>query len=184
LLGNLQPDIRTARGVLCLLLFVLDVSAQFDPKAKNRDLTPTEPEKTATVTVPRGYALVIGIARYQSLSEQQQLKFPEADAAYMYTTLISPEGGQFPAENVHRLLGREATLANIQRELESWLPSVSKPEDRVLIYFVGHGFVWKDGIAYLAPYDLNPNDISGTSYSMDRLGEVLAQRSRRNGGFC
>ncbi len=58
-----------------------------------------------------------------------------------------------------------------------WLPSVAQPDDRVVIYFAGHGFV-KDGRAYLAPYDLNPDNIPGTGYPMDTLGNVAGSRIR------
>ncbi|MDQ6708725.1 MAG: tetratricopeptide repeat protein [Acidobacteriota bacterium] len=124
------------------------------------------------VAIPRSYALVIGISRYPNLPPKGQLQFPDRDAADIYLTLISPEGGQFPPENVHKLIGRDATLSNLRGELETWLPSVSGDNDRVLIYFAGHGFV-SGGKAYLAPYDINPDDIPGTSYPMDRLGEVI-----------
>jgi hypothetical protein len=40
--------------------------------------------------------------------------------------LISPEGGQFPAENVHKLINERATVENIRHELEVWLPSVTQ----------------------------------------------------------
>ena len=46
---------------------------------------------------------------------------PEA----IYRVLISQEGGAFPAENVHLLKSSQATLANIRRELEEWLPSAA-----------------------------------------------------------
>jgi tetratricopeptide (TPR) repeat protein len=73
---------------------------------------------------------------------------------------------------VRRLIGKDATLANIRQALEQWLPSVSKDEDRVVIYFAGHGFV-AGGKAFLAPYDIDPNDIPGTSYPMEKLGRVI-----------
>ena len=91
--------------------------------------------------MPRGYALIVGIASYKNLPAKAQLEFSERDADAIYSILISPEGGNFRAENVHRLTGAKATLANLKRELETWLPSVAKEDDRVLIYFAGHGFV-------------------------------------------
>ncbi|MEQ1885335.1 MAG: caspase family protein [Bryobacteraceae bacterium] len=132
-----------------------------------------EPPKP--VAVPRGYALIVGIGSYKNLPANMQLEFSERDADALYSILISPEGGNFRAENVHRLTGAQATYANIKRELETWLPSVAQEQDRVIIYFAGHGFI-SNGRGYLAPHDLDPNNIPGTGYPMDTLGQVAGSR--------
>ncbi len=154
------------------------------PPEKPRDLkyeegtttTPT-PAKIPSVAIPRSYALVVGLAHYENLPANAQLDYSERDAESVYSILISQEGGNFRAENVHRLVGSQATLANLKKELEVWLPSVAKDDDRVLIYFAGHGFVF-DGKAYLAPYDLDPNNIARTGYSMSTLSDVVGSRIR------
>ena len=137
-----------------------------------REPAPPVVKPGESVVIPRSYALVVGISEYPKLPPQGQLRYPARDAAAIYAALISPEGGQFPPENVRRLIGKDATLANIRQALEQWLPSVSKEDDRVVIYFAGHGFV-AGGKAYLAPYDIDPADIPGTSYPMERLGRVI-----------
>ena len=126
-------------------------------------------------TVPRGYALVIGVGDYRNLEAHQQLPFAESDAQAMYRVLISHEGGAFPPENVRMLAGEEASLANIRHALEEWLPSVARPADRVVVYFVGHGFV-TDGRGYLAPWDVDPQRLDETAYPMTTLGDVMANR--------
>jgi len=162
-----------------IFALALTALAQEPPKAQERDLRlhkdDAAPENAGRIGIPRSYALVIGISQYKNLPEKGQLKFADRDADEIFTTLISPEGGQFPANNVHPLIGPRATLANLRHELEEWLPSVSKDEDRVLIYFAGHGFV-AGGRAYLAPYDVDPNNIGQTAYPMDRLGEVFGAK--------
>src|ERR1019366_2119288 len=146
------------------------------PQQKSRDLKYEEDRPAqAPVTIPRGYALVVGIAKYKNLPAKAQLDFAERDAESVYSVLINPEGGNFRAENVHRLIGAKATLANLKQELEVWLPSVAKESDRVVIYFAGHGFI-SGGRGYLAPYDLDPNNIPGTGYPMDTLGQVAGSR--------
>src|SRR5512140_895903 len=143
--------------------------AQRDLKVE-KDVTPVAPAKPS-VQIPRSYALVIGIAKYKNLPAPQQLQYPERDAEAIYSILISPEGGNFRAENVHTLIGAKATLAALRRELEEWLPSVAKEEDRVLVYFAGHGFV-SAGQAYLAPYDIVVDQIAKTAYPMATVGSV------------
>jgi len=132
-------------------------------------------ESRLPATIPRGYALVIGISRYRNLDESQQLNYAETDAAAMVRTLISQEGGAFPADNVRTLIGPQATLANIKDALENWLPSIAKADDRVVVYFAGHGFVER-GVGYLAPYDVDPDRLASTGYPMKQLGEVLGSR--------
>src|ERR1041384_1286239 len=92
-------------------------SAQSPPKAppkQQRDLKLEKDEPAAqpkTVSVPRSYAVIVGISHYQNLPEKLQLQFAERDAQSMHTILISPEGGAYKAENVHILAGDKATLA-------------------------------------------------------------------------
>lgn len=165
---------------LCLCLPALLCAQQppGPPDPGARDLKLAKPPGTegaaAPITIPRSYALVIGISHYANLPASAQLHYPDRDAEEIYTTLISPEGGQFPPENVHRLVDSQATLANVRHELEQWLPSVTKSDDRVLVYFAGHGFV-TGGKGYLAPYDIDLKNVAATAYPMDRLGQVIGQ---------
>jgi uncharacterized caspase-like protein/tetratricopeptide (TPR) repeat protein len=162
--------------VLCLPLRGQTPSPQ--PQTNStRDLERVPPSNTPVSpgAVPQSYALVIGIAHYQNLPESAQLQYPERDAESIYTTLISEQGGQFPASHVHMLTGPQATQANVLRELENWLPSVSTPSDRVLIYFAGHGFI-SNGKGYLAPYDIDLHDIAATAIPMETLGALIGGR--------
>src|SRR5262245_19937137 len=128
------------RRIIPLLLVMASAVLGAQQQAP-RDLVLAPKNKPLDVktAVPRGYALVVGIANYQNLDVSKHLKFPESDAEAFYRVLISHEGGAFPFENVHFLKGSQATLASIKQELEVWLPSVAKPTDRVVVYFAGHG---------------------------------------------
>src|SRR5438067_1554492 len=65
--------------------------------------------------LPRGYALVIGIGKYKDLGGAgQDLRFPESDAEAVSRILISKEGGNIEPENVKKLIGKDATRANIR----------------------------------------------------------------------
>jgi uncharacterized caspase-like protein len=139
----------------------------FDPGSAAAAATP------ARATIPRGYAVVIGIATYPKLEAASQLQFPESDAQAFYRVLIDRNAGAFPAENVRLLLGRQATLANIRQAVESWLPSVAQPTDRVVVFFAGHGF-GAGGRGYLAGSDVDPARLEETAYAMSSLGDVLS----------
>lgn len=147
---------------------------------QKRDLK-LEPDETidipvaGKVVVPKSYAVVIGVSQYPKLKPEQQLKFTERDADSMFSVLISKEGGNFKQENVKKLVGAKATLANIKREIETWLPAVTNDDDRVIIYFAGHGFVYK-GKVYLAPTDFDYNDPVRTGYSADDLSAAFGSK--------
>jgi len=128
----------------------------------------------ATRKVPRGYALIIGVSKYANLPGQD-LHFAESDAEAIHDVLINQESGNFEPENVRKLIGRNATLANITDALERWLPSVAAEQDRVVIYFAGHGFIL-DGKGYLAPFDVDLQRLEQTAFAMDRLNLVAGKR--------
>ena len=136
----------------------------------------TAAELTGPVAVPRGYAVVIGVSNYANVGADRKLPFAEKDAESLYGALIGKEGGQIEFQNIRKLLGRDATLANIREALEVWLPANAGENDRVVVYFVGHGLVDEKGAAYLAPYDVDPARISQTAYPMARLGETLSTK--------
>ena len=173
------------RALALAPLLALSLAGQTTPPAQppqqpapspTRDLKTIGPAANLKpVSIPRSYALVIGVSKYANLPASAQLQYPDSDAESIYTTLISAEGGQFPAENVHKLIDDKATVANLRHELEVWLPSVTRPDDRVLIYFAGHGFV-SGGKGYLAPYDVDIHNIGATAYPMDALGEDIGGR--------
>ena len=112
------------------------------------------------------------LAATPSWRERISCAFAERDAQAIFTALISPEGGNFRVENVHVLTNEKATLAGLRREIDTWLPSVAKDDDRVLIYFAGHGFMFQ-GKGYLAPADFDRERIAETGYPMDDLGSVI-----------
>ena len=139
------------------------------------DMGGADPDPVPPPTMPRGYAVVVGVGEYRNLDESRQLLYSQSDAEAMYRVLISPEGGAFSAENVRLLTGSQATLANIRQAVEEWLPSVATPADRVIVYFAGHGLV-EGGRGYLAPWDLDPDRVAATAYPMATLGEVMSNR--------
>jgi tetratricopeptide (TPR) repeat protein len=153
----------------------LSGGAQEPGNLEKRDLQiqqlPTPPVNHPP-SVPRGFAVVIGVAKYEKLAAEDNLDFPESDADAIRQVLISKQGGAFPDANVKLLVGRDATLQNIREALEEWLPSHVQEQDRALVYFAGHGFV-KGGRGYLAPWDVDPASPDTTGYPMDSVGKDM-----------
>ena len=163
------------RGMVLFLAAAVFGAAAWGLQSERQLRTRPAPADGPPQAVPRGYALVVGIGTYQQLRPSENLQFGESDAEAVYRVLISQEGGAFPAENVHLLLGSNATLEKLSYELEEWLPSVAQEQDRVVVYFTGHGLV-RRGRGYLAPWDINPADPENTAYAMEQLGQVLSEK--------
>ena len=79
------------------------------------------------------WALLIGINEYQ---HEIPLHYAVADAERMQKLLT--EKLDFPDENIEILLDSAATLQGIKRSMDELAKKTSK-NDRVLIYFAGHG---------------------------------------------
>jgi len=179
-----MPKTCLAAFLACAGLAIAQPQAAQPPKPpakQERDLrierieTPPPGQSRAPRSIPRSYAVIVGVSKYKNLAPNFQLEFPERDAQSLNTVLISPEGGNFKAENVHKLYGSQATLAALKREIGEWLPSVAKEGDRVLIYFAGHGFISK-GKGYLAPYDFEMERAEATGFPMDLLGSIVGSK--------
>ena len=178
---------RILLGCACAALVLAQTQKQppqTQPKPGERDLKlekieadGAEPPAPKTgVVVPRSYALVVGISKYVNLPPKNQLPYAEADAQLMFQILISPEGGNFKAQNVHVLTNEKATLANMRQEIDR-LAGEAKEEDRVLIYFAGHGFIDdRTGKGYLAPYGIDLHNYAATGLPMEELGQAIGGR--------
>jgi tetratricopeptide (TPR) repeat protein len=164
----------------CFLPALASLALAFaQPPQQQRDLKLEKIDDSASPAKLSGhsYAVVVGISKYPNLPANLQLQFAERDAQSIYTILISPEGGNFKAENVKMLTGAQATLAAIRSRIDTWLPSVAQDDDRVLVYFAGHGFMYR-GKGYLAPSDFVLDKADATGYPMDELGAVIGSKIR------
>ena len=97
------------------------------------------------------YALIIGIDKYKNV---QPLNYAVKDAESMESMLV--EYFDFSQDNVRLLLNEEATYVNIRRQF-SEISKSAEENDRVLIFFAGHGETLDlpDGgeTGYLFPYE-------------------------------
>jgi hypothetical protein len=83
--------------------------------------------------MPSFKAVVCGINEYGS--PQNNLPSCVSDARAIARLLQE----QYGCSDVHVVLDREATVANIEKELE-WLVRDASPGDRLVFYYSGHGF--------------------------------------------
>ena len=84
-------------------------------------------------------ALVIGISDYQD-ELIPDLNYAHSDASRFSTYLQTSSGGKVAPENITLLVNEEATCGNVHQALDKLL-EVSKKNDKVFIFFSGHGDV-------------------------------------------
>ena len=94
---------------------------------------------TPHTRAPNSFALIIGVSDYANFGSEIGGDLPGArnDARDFRDVLIAQKG--FQADNIHLVLDLEATRTRIVSEFKSWLPSVVKPGDLVVVFFAGHG---------------------------------------------
>ena len=116
------------------------------------------------------YALIIGIDKYENV---RSLDYAVKDANSIASLL--QDNFNFPSKNVTVLLNEEATFTNIRNGL-SKVSSSAKANDRVLIYFAGHGETidLPDGgeMGCLLPVNGKQGHLFSTSIPMNDLKKI------------
>ena len=116
------------------------------------------------------YALIIGIDKYQNV---QNLNYAVKDAESLKSMIV--EYFDFSQNNVRSLLNEEATYNNIRRQFSEISKSAGE-NDRILIFFAGHGETLDlpDGgeTGYLLPYEGDKDDLYLTAVPMDELRQI------------
>ena len=116
------------------------------------------------------YALIIGIDKYENV---KPLNYAVKDAESIQDILVNTF--DFPKDNVRLLTNEDATKQSI---IEAFSDITTKAEDndRVLIYFAGHGETMDlpDGgeMGYLLPVDGNDENLYVSSIGMAELKNI------------
>jgi len=127
------------------------------------------------------YALVIGIDKY---ARWPGLHHAVLDGKAMEQALVTRFG--FKPENVTALYDGDATRANILRTLNDKLTDSKrvKRDDRVLVFFAGHGSTRKlasgRDVGYIIPVDASLDDLAADAISMPQLQEVAEALSAKH----
>lgn len=145
--------------------FVSGVTSAGSPVGSNR-------AARYTGTYENSWAIVIGVNAYQKL---HPLTYAVADAKAVANLL--PSLG-FPKEHILLLLDDGATKSGIESTLYRTLRPRMGPNDRLLVYFAGHGetLPLRDGEeGYILPVDSDPEALPATALAMQDI-QRIAQR--------
>jgi len=104
------------------------------------------------------FALIIGINNYQNATP---LGYAVSDAKAVAKILKTTF--DFPAENIKLLLDEKATRNNIMEAFMSYANNNVSPNDRILVFFAGHGMTIQGRrreVGFLVPFDGDQANLS------------------------
>ncbi|MDR3636239.1 MAG: caspase family protein [Isosphaeraceae bacterium] len=135
------------------------------------------PLPSAAQTAPakgRQWALLIGVEKYQ---KARPLAFTINDVKVLSKTLHERNGiddDALLAITDDALSPRlRPTRANMLEEIPRWLSRIGR-DDRLIVYFSGHGFRDPAGKLYLAPIDIDPKDPASTGLPVEWFRQQVA----------
>jgi hypothetical protein len=148
-------------------------------EATNEDKLSTTQTLTVNYdrTEGRIHIIAIGINDYQNQDSVPPLRYAVADARDIAGTLQKVIAT--PDKQVHELLDKQATRANVVKELFDQLPTEVRPADTVIIFFSGHGAPDASTDAqgnvetFLLPIDADPTRLFTTAIRMHDVATIL-----------
>lgn len=120
-----------------------------------------------TSNIERNIAIIIAIEEYTSRKEDQipPVKYAMDDALLFKQMLI--DSMQIEEDNICMFTNENALKSNLEYELRSLFYELTE-QDRLIFYFVGHGF--HNGTTnYLSTYDMHPYNIADTAISLRKI---------------
>jgi len=131
--------------------------------------------------IEKTIAIIIAIENYAERSDNQvdNVKYAINDALRFKEMLISSMG--ILEENIHEWKNEDALKSNLDYDLSSLFHSLNE-NDRLIFYYVGHGF--HNGVTnYLSTYDTHPFNIAETAISLRKILLDPLQQSKCKNAF-
>ncbi len=119
-------------------------------------------------------AIVIGIEKYTPMNGITPVKYAEKDVKKFKDLLVG--NLNVTEENIHEFVNENACKSSLEYNLKSLFYSLTE-EDRLIFYYVGHGF--HNGTTnFLSTYDLHSLNISETAVSLRKILLDPLQKSK------
>ncbi len=165
------------KNQIIILTFTLIVSSLI-AQQKGINQLPTANRQLPTST----YAVVVGISDYQDPGIPD-LRFADKDAEAFANYLRSSAGGRLDNDHLKVLINEKATVAQFAIQLD-WLMESAKENDKVIIYFSGHGDVEKKTVSqpgYLLCWDAPARVyLAGGALALPMFQDIITTLSTQN----
>jgi tetratricopeptide (TPR) repeat protein len=165
------------KNQIIILAFTFIVSSLI-AQQKGINQLPTANRQLPTST----YAVVVGISDYQDPGIPD-LRFADKDAEAFANYLRSSAGGRLDNDHLKVLINEKATVAQFAIQLD-WLMESAKENDKVIIYFSGHGDVEKKTVSqpgYLLCWDAPARVyLAGGALALPMFQDIITTLSTQN----
>ncbi len=165
------------KNQIIILAFTFIVSSLI-AQQKGINQLPTANRQLPTST----YAVVVGISDYQDPGIPD-LKYADKDAEAFANFLRSNAGGKLDNDHLKVLINEKATVAQFAIQLD-WLLENAKENDKVIIYFSGHGDVEKKTVSqpgYLLCWDAPARVyLAGGAMALPMYQDIITTLSTQN----
>jgi tetratricopeptide (TPR) repeat protein len=165
------------KNQIIILAFTFIVSSLI-AQQKGINQLPTANRQLPTST----YAVVVGISDYQDPAIPD-LRYADKDARAFADFLRSSAGGNLDNDHLKVLINEKATVAQFAIQLD-WLLENAKENDKVIIYFSGHGDVEKKTVSqpgYLLCWDAPARVyLAGGALALPMFQDIITTLSTQN----
>lgn len=157
--GQAQIPRGAMRRVWAVVILILLAAAVFCPEGFSQQM------------YEKSWAVVIGIDKYQH--------WPHLQAAVADAKAVAQRLQEMGFEPLTYIADAEATRDRILTEIGTRLSRETGPNDRVLIYFAGHGYTEElpngDQVGYLIPADCPQSNFFTYAISMQQIRETFSR---------
>jgi uncharacterized caspase-like protein len=129
-----------------------------------------KPDQPAAVELPALYVLAVGVSAYPG---KLKLEYAARDARDLAQSWQTKSGKLFRKVEVKLLTDDKATRAEVLGGL-LWLRKQMTQKDVGIVSFSGHGTRDTDGSFYLAPVDIDPENVLASGVPGEQLKKTLA----------
>ena len=159
-------------NIRLFFLLIVTITLSF---SQNRGFTIVNKTGKETGSFGTSWALIIGVNDYEE-GEIPKLRYAVNDAQGIADLLIKEQG--FEKEKVLTLINSNATKNHIIESFE-FLKQNAEADDRIVVFFAGHGITLPTPggreKGYILPVDARINSYSATCLSVDQLNEWSEQ---------
>ena len=136
-----------------------------------KDAGPSPERSAVTSSYAASWALIVGIDAYE---QWPKLQYAVNDAKAVKNELVDHYG--FAEDHVIVLTDQEATRNGILAAFETRLAQAVRKDDRLLVFFAGHGATRQlssgRNLGYIIPSDSDPGQIAATAIPMTEIQNI------------